>query len=312
MQTYDNTPIVSVICATYNQEKYIAQCLEGILMQKTDFPYELIVNDDASTDGTASIIRKFEAEHDNVVAIYQVKNLWSQGYSIPRTVLYPRTRGKYIAICEGDDYWTDPYKLQKQVDYMEAHPDVSVCATEGYILNQASGEMRPVYDSKNLEFTALHFLKDNPIYTLSTLSRASWVKEYQLELAPLLPKFLMGDYPMWLYLVKRGRVVLLKDKCFVYRELDQSASHFKSTCRQIDFYLSAYDIKIYFNRLMNYGKRFMIYRKFRDLRKEIKRLSKERGESFWKLYLYGLKCALFNSNACPSPQARRAVKNILK
>ncbi len=312
MQSVGRTPFVSVICATYNHEKYISQCLEGILMQKTDFPYELIVNDDASTDGTASIIRKFESEHDNVVAIYQEKNLWSQGYSIPRTVLYPRTRGKYIAICEGDDYWTDPYKLQKQVDYMEAHPEVSVCATEGYSLVQATGEMRPLPTLGIERYNARHFLKRNQIYTLTTLSRADWLRDYQFKLAPYLPRFLMGDYPMWMYLVSRGPIAKLSDKCVVYRELTESASHFTCPFKRIDFLLSSCDIKIYFNRLLKIGKPFMVYRKFRDVRKECVKLASGGGPSFWNLYFYALKRAVFHSNARPSCQARRELKNILK
>ena len=305
-------PLVNVICATYNQEKYIGQCLEGILMQETDFEFEVIVNDDASTDRTPEIVKEYEMKHDNIVAIYQERNLWSQGISIPRTILYPRVRGKYVAICEGDDYWIDPLKLQKQVEYMEAHPEVSVCATEGYVLNQTSGKMTPVYDSKKVLFTLEDLLRSNPISTVSTLSRAEWLMEYQMKIAPLLPHFLMGDYPLWFYMAKRGPIALLKDKCFVYRELEQSASHFKSPYKHIDFYISVCDIRACFNSLLKIGRPFMIYRKFRNVRRECRRVAKAYGVGFWKLYFYSLKKMIFHSAARPSKEARAAVSEILK
>lgn len=305
-------PLVSIVCATYNQERYIAQCLDGLLMQKTDFEYEVIVNDDASTDSTPDIIREYESRYDRLIGIYQERNLWSQGYSVFRTVLCPRIKGKYVAICEGDDYWTDPLKLQKQVDYMETHPEVSVCATEGYVLNQSSGEIKPIYESKRVMFYLKDFLRSNPIYTLSTLSRVEWVFEYVKRIAPLHPRFLMGDYPLWLYMANKGPVALLKDKCFVYREQEESASHSKSPYKQIDFFISACDIRVYFNRLLNIGKSFMVYRKFRNVRRECKKIAKSSGVGFWSLYWYALKKMIFHSAARPSREIRKVVNEILK
>lgn len=122
-------PEVSIICNTYNQEKYIGQALDGFLMQKTDFPFEVLVHDDASTDGTDRIIKKYAEKHPDIIfPIYETENQWSKGISISQELQYPRVRGKYIALCEGDDYWTDPQKLQKQYAAMEANPDCNMCA----------------------------------------------------------------------------------------------------------------------------------------------------------------------------------------
>lgn len=118
-------PLVSVWVITYNHEKYIRQCLDGIFMQKVDFPYEILTHDDASPDGTADIIREYEAKYPGIIRpIYQTENQYSKvGFSAISRFNSERTRGKYIALCEGDDYWTDPGKLQMQVDFLEAHPE---------------------------------------------------------------------------------------------------------------------------------------------------------------------------------------------
>jgi len=102
--------------------------MDGVLMQKTTFPFEFLIHDDASTDGTTEIIREYEARYPDVIkAIYQTENQFSKGEPIWSKFLFPHARGKYIAMCDGDDYWTDPLKLQKQVDFLEAHPDYAIC-----------------------------------------------------------------------------------------------------------------------------------------------------------------------------------------
>ena len=119
---------VSVICNTYNHGKYIAQTLDGFVMQKTSFPFEVLVHDDASTDDTADIIRKYEKKYPDIIKpIYQTVNQYSQKVKITPTYQFPRVKGRYIAYCEGDDFWTDPEKLQKQFDAMESHPEVDMC-----------------------------------------------------------------------------------------------------------------------------------------------------------------------------------------
>lgn len=123
-----NEPLVSICCVTYNHESYIRAAIEGFLIQKTTFPFEIIIHDDASVDGTADIINDFAKKHkDQIIPILQKKNRYSQGISPSPTYVWPRARGKYIALCEGDDYWTDPDKLQIQVDALEknGHCDIS-------------------------------------------------------------------------------------------------------------------------------------------------------------------------------------------
>lgn len=115
-----NEIVVSVSCLTYNHEKYLKQALDSILMQKTNFKYEIIVHDDVSSDGTVSIIEEYARKYPSIIKpIIQSENQYSKGISITHKFILPMAKGKYIAYCEGDDYWTDPYKLQKQVDFLE-------------------------------------------------------------------------------------------------------------------------------------------------------------------------------------------------
>lgn len=110
-------PLVSICCITYNHVKYIRDALEGFLMQKTAFPIEVLIHDDASTDGTADIIRQYETEYTDIIKpIYQQKNRYSRGLPV-LTLNYERVQGKYIALCEGDDCWIDENKLQIQFDF---------------------------------------------------------------------------------------------------------------------------------------------------------------------------------------------------
>ena len=129
----DNEIKVSVICNAYNHEKYIRDALDGFVMQKTNFKFEVLIHDDASTDHTADIIREYENEYPDIIKpIYSKENQYSKKDGSLSRIQYGRVKGRYIAICEGDDYWTDPLKLQKQYDAMEAHPEVDMCAHAAY------------------------------------------------------------------------------------------------------------------------------------------------------------------------------------
>ncbi len=121
--------VVSVSCLTYNHEKFIGQALDSILAQKTDFGIEIIVHDDASTDRTPAIIREYTEQYPDIIRpIFQAENQFSRTGVYPSAgFAYPQCRGRYIAECDGDDYWTDPNKLQKQADFLEANPDFSLC-----------------------------------------------------------------------------------------------------------------------------------------------------------------------------------------
>lgn len=141
MQENNNSQplMVSIKCITYNHEPYIRQCLEGFVMQKTNFRFEAVVHDDASTDGTADIIREYAEKYPDIIKpIYETENQYSKKDGSLGRIMDAACTGKYIAMCEGDDYWTDPLKLQKQVDFLETHLECSMC----------SGGIRKIYEGK--------------------------------------------------------------------------------------------------------------------------------------------------------------------
>lgn len=128
-------PLVSICSITYNHAPYIRQCLDGFLMQKTNFPFEIIINDDCSTDGTTEIIKEYAAKYPDLIKpIFHDENQYQKGVrGIFVKFVFPKAQGKYLALCEGDDYWTNPLKLQKQVDWLETHPDCNLVFSNAYI-----------------------------------------------------------------------------------------------------------------------------------------------------------------------------------
>ena len=125
---YTEPLLVSISCIVYNQRNFIEEALDSFLMQITDFPFEILVHDDASIDGTTEIIKKYESRFPNLIKpLYQKENQYSKGKKINIEFNFPRAKGKYIALCEGDDYWTDPKKLQKQVNFMELNNEYVLC-----------------------------------------------------------------------------------------------------------------------------------------------------------------------------------------
>ena len=126
-------PLVAIHCLVYNHEPYLRDCFEGFVMQQTNFPFVAIVHDDASTDNSAAIIREYEENYPHIFKpIYEIESIYRKGGfgAIDNVMLHAinATNAKYVAMCEGDDYWTDPLKLQKQVDFMEANPDYVICS----------------------------------------------------------------------------------------------------------------------------------------------------------------------------------------
>ena len=127
--------MVSVCCTTYNHEPYIEDALEGFLIQETGFAFEILIHDDASTDKTADIIRKYEKKYPRLIkAIYQIKNQYSKGPRVDALFNFTRAKGDFIALCEGDDYWTNPKKLDIQIGEMKKHPEVGISFHSGKLL----------------------------------------------------------------------------------------------------------------------------------------------------------------------------------
>ena len=212
-------PLVTVSCIAYNHEKYIAKALDSFLMQKTDFPFEIVIHDDASTDKTADIIREYAARYPDIIRpMYQTENQYSKGISnISGAFNFPRARGKYIAMCEGDDYWIDDTKLQRQADYMEAHPECTLCFHAARIESEDKAmrakEIRPYRHSKICTPEEVIDKKSN--YPTASLM-------FPAALGKALPQWYhdcpVGDVPIHIFMASKGTVYYMDRKMSVYRQ----------------------------------------------------------------------------------------------
>lgn len=204
--------MVSIKCFAYNHEKFIRETLEGFIMQKTNFRFEAVVHDDASTDNTADIIKEYAEKYPDIIKpIYETENLYSKKDGSLLKIVNEACKGKYIAFCEGDDYWIDPYKLQKQVDFLEAHPDYSMCWTDGY--EEYNGNKTPFCRYSESRETPVEDIIEKGgdfIPTCSILVRK--------DISFATPKgFYCGDYPLQIWSAYKGKVHYLSDKTCVYR-----------------------------------------------------------------------------------------------
>ncbi|MED3781064.1 glycosyltransferase [Heyndrickxia sporothermodurans] len=160
----DNNIVVSVCVLTYNHEKYLRQALESILMQKTTFKYEILIHDDASTDSTQTIIREYALKYPEIIKpILQKENQYSKKIGIYHTYVYPNISGKYVAYCEGDDYWIDSEKLQKQVDFLEKYPQYIATTHECWEVDKEGNMISKhyFYGNKKRVFTLKTHLEKN-------------------------------------------------------------------------------------------------------------------------------------------------------
>lgn len=214
-----NTNVMaSINCVTFNHVNYIRQALDSYLMQKTDFAFEILVHDDASTDGTSDIIREYADRYpDQVRPLIQTENQYSQGIdNISGAFNFPRARGKYIFMCDGDDYFLSPYKLQKQVDYMEAHPDCTLCIHSARIdlVGRAvtEGQMRPYRESRMI--TPEEIIDKPSGYAMSSMA-------FPARLVKALPDYYVdcpvGDTPLQLIAAAHGYGYYFDEVMSAYR-----------------------------------------------------------------------------------------------
>lgn len=255
-------PIVSIHCLVYNHELYLRQCLDGFVMQKTDFAFEAIVHDDCSTDGSAAIIREYAEKYPEIIKpIYETENQFSKiGFSGINSIMIAHSNGKYVALCEGDDYWIDPLKLQKQVNYMEEHPECGLIHTLAKVYKQNDSIFIDGW-SKCGQFDELLF--NNFVVTPTACFRKDLYLRFISEIG-FNNGWKMGDYPLWLFISKYSRVILLPDVTSVYRQLDESASHSKDVNKQISFLESGFCVQEFY--AVKYGRKEVLKQiLFRDV-----------------------------------------------
>lgn len=212
----DNTSvIVSICCVTYNHENYIRQCLEGFVTQKTTFPFEILVHEDASTDNTANLVKEYESKYPDLFrCVYQTENQFAKQNTLIN-ILFPMSRGKYISLCEGDDYWTDPYKLQKQVDFLEANPDFSICFHKAKVIYDEG--IQPFYPDINKDTKEVTTIEDiakgNYIHTPTVVFRNSTINKIPEWFETAFP----ADWVLHVIGATYGKIKFIKEEMCVYR-----------------------------------------------------------------------------------------------
>ena len=260
--------LVSILCITYNQENFIRQCLDSFMMQKTNFKFEVLIHDDASTDKTADIIREYEKKYPDIIKpIYQTENQWSKGLAVNRTYNYPRITGKYVAMCEGDDYWTDPYKLQKQVDFLEKHPDYSLCASNCLVEYTGTDKKSKKY----IPFIALGgrtTLTNKDLWYTNFIPTNTIMYRWDKDLIKLYePGIFSGDWYLNLLFSTKGKIKIFPFVSGVYRKhnagiswlssADKDSFYLKNGRRQIKTFYFIY--KNILNSSEEYAKKMLTY-----------------------------------------------------
>ena len=246
MEQKNEDILVSIITLAYNHEPYIRECLDGILMQKTSFKFELLIHDDASTDNTANVIREYEAKHSDIIKpIYQTENQYSKRVPIGSTYLYPRAEGKYIALCEGDDYWTDPLKLQKQVDFLESHPDYVMCfarAIEHFENEKKEDQIFSLVEDR--EYKGIELFENWVVPTATVLYRREILQTKLYEKVKTNKNFIFGDTPLFLTCANYGKIRGFSDVFSVYRRHDNGVTKMKTDWDYYKKYQS-HELEIY-------------------------------------------------------------------
>lgn len=261
-------PVVSVICLTYNQQKYVRDCLNGFVEQQTSFPFEVLVYDDASTDGTADIIMEYKNSYPDIFRVELFKeNNFSKGkgyvgfYNFGIKV----ARGKYVAYCEGDDYWTDPLKLQKQVDFLEAHPQYVICAHETIVKDenpsQINGQLysdltNNLFISTKKRHYSFYDTFTGNIFHVSSLM----YKNRALELPKWLPSVSACDMILYMLLAREGDMFVFPEAMSVYRGHSDSLTSSRAEYgTAIKFHLLSIRILRLMNRFWNRQYQAVIY-----------------------------------------------------
>lgn len=246
----EKKPLVVIRCITYNQELYIREALEGFVMQKTDFPFVAIVHEDASTDGTAEVLRDYAEKYpDIILPIFEKDNQYSKRDGSLRKIMDKAcevSRAKYIALCEGDDYWIDPFKLQKQIDFLKGNPAFGMCYTKVKGFDQEKNTFTGITGGLNETFE--QFLMANNVPTLTVVYHYDIYTKYLKDIQPQSKKWLMGDYPLWLFFSHESKIKFIDEVTGIYRILPNSASHFDKTHYQqkLNFLKSGFDVSVFY------------------------------------------------------------------
>ena len=231
---------------TYNHERYIAQAIEGVLSQRCDFPVELLLGEDCSTDATAEICREYAARYpERVRIITSAENVgWRENYR--RTIA--AAQGKYIAMCDGDDWWCDADKLQVQVALLEGDKECGMCYTRSKRQDECSGQSQ-IYPAGEGHEAFESMLRLNTAENCTVVARRDLIQRYYAEVKPQEhPEWLTDDLPMWLWVSANSQIRFIDRVTAVHRVVMDSVSHSVDYHKRMRFCDSLYEIMLWFDR----------------------------------------------------------------
>ena len=283
-------PMVSIWCQSYNHKDYIKDAIESFLMQETNFTYEIIIHDDASTDGTIDILNEYEGKYSNVIrVIHQEKNIYNDKNRIRiiDEIKRHELHGKYVAYCEGDDCWIDSQKLQKQVDYMEEHTDCAMITHNAIWRNCETLEERIMnndYPSGKVDIKEVLYQSPVMLPTASIMLRKEnvYMSDFFIECG-------VGDYPLKLNVLSKGYIYYSNEVMSIYRYMTKgswTASRNKDYKFHIMHCLKMIDFLRKYNE--HTGRKYEKYiavqtnRYANEILARIKDLTKERYIELWK------------------------------
>lgn len=223
-------PMLSIYVATYNHEKYIVKALESILMQKTKYSYEVLIGEDCSTDNTRAILKEYEKKlPSNFTIFYREKNM--SKLEIGNTMdLKLRCRGKYIIALEGDDFWIDELKIEKQIDFLETHPDYVAVAHNCIVVDADSvpnGEKYP--ECTDNEYTLRHYACDIFPGQLTTVMSHNYMLGDCFDNSLCLKRTVAGDRSIYFSLIANGKVYCMQEVMSAYRHIVKGGTSFSAT-----------------------------------------------------------------------------------
>ena len=279
--------IVSICCVTYNHEKYLAQCLEGFVIQKTNFKFEILVHEDASTDKTASILKEYELKYPNLFrCVYQTENQFLIQNTLTN-ILFPMAKGKYIALCEGDDHWTDPLKLQKQVDFLEENPSLVGCFHNSICVDENSTIIEQQYFKKTdkKQYSQEDCLKVlHSSYSTAALIFKANAIQGQLELFSKIG----SDFILDIFITNYGDLYYLDENMSAYRihsgGIWQGSSDVYNLKVILERFLFLYNEKLYKQKYNDYLWTSIL--KYYDRIIKLTKNNKERNKAILRKYYF--------------------------
>ena len=249
-----NNPILSIYVATYNHEHYITQALDSILMQETKYTYEVLVGEDCSTDNTRAILKEYEKVHPGKLTVFYREHNMHRNEINNALDLMLRCRGKYIIALEGDDFWTDPNKIERQIDFLETHPDYIAVSHLCSVVDHDSRPKNERYpECREEQYSFRHYLIDILPGQLATVMYRNAFISPQYDASLLSQRLTPGDRAVYFWLLMNGKIHCMQERMSAYRHVTDRGSSFSATTKYcFTDYERLYDALIQFANKVNH------------------------------------------------------------